>query len=210
LNISASIVEDDTRVRGVLADWIRQAEGFSLVSDYCNAELALVGLPKDRPDVVLVDINLPGKSGVECVRQLKPILPDTQLVMLTVYEDTDHIFDALTGGATGYLLKQTKRHELLNALKEVYAGGSPMTTSIARKVVQSFHSVHPGTDVLSPRQREILDLLARGYINKEVAEAMKISSATVNNYIRRIYEKLHARSRSQAVAKYLGVQREPD
>jgi DNA-binding NarL/FixJ family response regulator len=158
-----------------------------------------------KPDVVLMDINLPGMSGVEAVKHLKPSLPETQFVMLTVYEDADHIYNALAAGATGYLLKETPRQELLNALEEVHRGGSPMTSNIARKVVQSFRqtsaTAEPGED-LSPREQEVLDLLARGYLYKEIADRLNISVPTVNTYVRRMYEKLHVRSRAQAVAKY--------
>jgi DNA-binding NarL/FixJ family response regulator len=154
---------------------------------------------------VLMDINLPGMSGVDAVKKLKPILPDTQFVMLTVYEDADHIYNALAAGATGYLLKETPREDLLNALEDVHRGGSPMTSNIARKVVQSFGrapaSISAGDD-LSPREQEVLDLLACGYLYKEIAERLNISVPTVNTYVRRMYEKLHVRSRAQAVAKY--------
>jgi DNA-binding NarL/FixJ family response regulator len=206
LSIAVSIVEDDAPARRIFAEWIRRAEGFHFVSDYGNGESALTGLQQEKPSVVLVDINLPGMSGIECVRQLKPVMPQTQFVMLTVYEDADHIFNALAAGACGYLLKQTPRHELLTALKDVHAGGSPMTSNIARKVVQSFQagrSQGPPQEDLSPREREVLELLARGYLYKEIADSLVISVPTVNTYIRRIYEKLHVRSRSQAVAKYM-------
>ena len=156
--------------------------------------------------MILSDINLPGLNGIECVRRLKPRLPQTQFVMLTVYEDTDKIFDALASGASGYLLKQTTREELLAAVRDVMAGGSPMTSNIARKVVQSFQrqpAAEPDT-ALSPRENEILDLLARGYLYKEIATKLGIAEPTVNSFIRRIYEKLHVHSRTQAVAKYLG------
>ena len=178
------------------------------MSEHGSAESALATLPAAKPEVVLMDINLPGLNGIECVRQLKPVLPGTQFLMLTVYEDADHIFNALMVGATGYLLKQTPRHELLAALNQVHAGGSPMTSNIARKVVQSFqrHSQAADGDVeLSPREAEVLELLARGYLYKEIAEALAISLPTVNTYIRRIYEKLHVRSRAQAVAKYAHI-----
>jgi DNA-binding NarL/FixJ family response regulator len=204
-NITVSIVEDDAPAREALADWIRHAPGFRYLSQYGSGESALAKLPADKPAVALMDINLPGMSGIECVRQLKPQLPDTQFVMLTVYEDTDHIFDALAAGASGYLLKQTPRDELLTALKEVNAGGSPMTSNIARKVVQSFLRAAPQVDEsvnLSPREREVLELLACGYLYKEIADNLGITVATVVTYIRRIYEKLHVRSRAQAVAKY--------
>ena len=209
VSIAVSIIEDDSQARQILSDWIRRAEGFRLVSEHGNAESALASLPKELPTVVLTDINLPGMNGIEAVRRLKPLMPHAQFVMLTVYEDADHIFQALAAGATGYLLKQTPRHELLGALKQVHSGGSPMTSNIARKVVQSFQQrPAPSADgdaELSPREREVLELLARGYLYKEIAESLEISLPTVNTYIRRIYEKLHVRSRAQAVAKYAHI-----
>ena len=209
LKIAVSIIEDDSQARQILSDWIRRAEGFELLSEHGSAEAALLKLPHEKPGVVLTDINLPGMNGIEAVRKLKAAIPDTQFVMLTVYEDADHIFHALTAGATGYLLKQTPRSELLAALRQVHSGGSPMTSNIARKVVQSFQqrptpSLSEAED-LSPREREVLDLLARGYLYKEIAESLAISLPTVNTYIRRIYEKLHVRSRAQAVAKYAHI-----
>ena len=178
--------------------------GFRLAGDWGDAESALEALPEKKPDVVLMDINLPGMSGVEAVKRLKPLLPDTQFVMLTVYEDADHIYNALAAGATGYLLKQTPRAELLGALEDVHRGGSPMTSNIARKVVQSFKQAAAAQrpTELSPREQEVLELLARGYLYKEIAERLNISVPTVNTYVRRMYEKLHVRSRAQAVAKY--------
>jgi DNA-binding NarL/FixJ family response regulator len=206
VNIAVSIIEDDVPAREILAGWIRRGEGFRCVSEHGSAESALAKLPQEKPNVVLVDINLPGLSGIECVRRLKPTMPDTQFVMVTVYEDADHIFNALAVGASGYLLKQTARNDLLAALKEVHAGGSPMSSNIARKVVQSFRRPVTETggtsDDLSPREREVLELLSRGYLYKEIADSLGISVPTVNTYIRRIYEKLHVRSRAQAVAKY--------
>ncbi len=205
MSIAVSIIEDDTPAREILSEWIRRAQGFRFISHYGDAESALVKLPTEKPEVVLVDINLPGMSGIECVRRLKPVLPETQFVMVTVYEDADHIFNALAAGASGYLLKQTPREELLAALKDVHVGGSPMTSNIARKVVQSFQRAGTHVDEsanLSPREREVLELLARGYLYKEISSKLGISTPTVNTYIRRIYEKLHVRSRAQAVAKY--------
>jgi DNA-binding NarL/FixJ family response regulator len=205
MSIAVSIVEDDGPAREILSDWLRHAPGFRCVSQYGDAETALAKLSAEKPSVVLMDINLPGMSGIECVRQLKPQLPTTQFVILTVYEDTDHIFDALAVGASGYLLKQTPRDELLTAIKDVYAGGSPMTSNIARKVVQSFQRAAPQADEsvnLSPREKEVLEFLACGYLYKEIADKLGITVATVVTYIRRIYEKLHVRSRAQAVAKY--------
>ena len=207
VSIGVAIVEDDVPAREILAGWIRNTDGFRCVGEFDDAETALAKLPHEKPSVVLFDINLPGMNGIECVRKLKPRLPDTQFVMVTVYEDANHIFNALSAGASGYLLKQTRRNELMDALKDVHAGGSPMSSQIARKVVQNFHrnETHNAggeTVELSPREREVLELLARGYLYKEIAEMLKISVQTVNTYIRRIYEKLHVRSRAQAVAKY--------
>jgi len=207
VSIAVAIVEDDVPAREILAGWIRDTAGFTCAGEFDDAESALAKLPHEKPSVVLFDINLPGMNGIECVRKLKPKLPDTQFVMVTVYEDANHIFNALSAGASGYLLKQTRRHELIDALKDVHAGGSPMSSQIARKVVQNFYRTESQdaggeTIELSPREREVLELLARGYLYKEIAEMLKISVQTVNTYIRRIYEKLHVRSRAQAVAKY--------
>jgi DNA-binding NarL/FixJ family response regulator len=208
--ISVSIVEDNDKLRGTLAKVIGRAEGFRFVSDYANAEDAVADLPKAKPDVVLMDINLPGMNGVECVRKLKSILPKIQVMMLTVYEDTENIFNALAAGANGYMLKRTPTKELLEAIREVNRGGSPMTTHIARMVVQSFQKpVAPAsasTDdlaELSEREQQVLDLLAQGLIYKEIAEKLNIGYETVHTYIRRIYEKLQVRTRTEAVAKFL-------
>ena len=209
VHITVSIVEDDAPVRDVLTGWIRNVDGFRCVGVHENAEIALAALPQEKPSVVLMDINMPGMSGIECVRRLKPQMMGTQFVMLTVYEDPDHIFKALSSGASGYLLKRTPRAELFAAIRDVHAGGSPMSSNIARKIVQSFqrfNSASPaGPDNLSPREREVLELLARGYLYKEIADQLHISVPTVNTHIRRIYEKLHVRSRSQAVARFTHV-----
>jgi DNA-binding NarL/FixJ family response regulator len=204
--ISVSIVEDNERLRGTLARVINRADGFRCVSDYGNAEDALKGLVQIRPDVVLMDINLPGMNGVECVRQLKQQLPQTQVMMLTVYEDTENIFNALAAGANGYMLKRTSSKELLEAIKEVHRGGSPMTMHIARKVVQSFQkaaATAQPTESLSEREQQVLDLLSQGLMYKEIADKLQISYETVHTYIRRIYEKLQVRTRTEAVAKFL-------
>jgi len=204
--ITVSIVEDNDQLRGTLARVISRAEGFRCVSHYPTAEAALEALPRERPDVVLMDINLPGINGVECVRRLKQLAPNISVVMLTVYEDTDNIFNALAAGAAGYLLKRTKSAELLEAIREVHRGGSPMTTHIARKVVQSFQKAGPSpqpTENLSQREQEVLDCLSHGFLYKEIAEKLGISYETVHTYIRRIYEKLQVRTRTEAVAKFL-------
>jgi DNA-binding NarL/FixJ family response regulator len=206
---TVSIVEDNEQLRATLARVINRAEGFQCVGQHGSAEAALERLPEEKPDVVLMDINLPGIDGVECVRKLKQVLPQTQVVMLTVYEDTDNIFNALAAGASGYLLKRTPSAEILSAIRQVLEGGSPMTAHIARKVVQSFQkpaaataSADP-TQELSPREHEVLNLLSKGFLYKEIAEKLSISYETVHTYIRRIYEKLQVRTRTEAVAKFL-------
>jgi DNA-binding NarL/FixJ family response regulator len=208
--ISVSIVEDNDKLRGTLAKVIGRSEGFRFVSDYASAEEALADLPKHKPEVVLMDINLPGMNGVECVRRLKALLPHTQVMMLTVYEDTENIFNALAAGASGYMLKRTPTKELLEAIHEVHRGGSPMTAHIARLVVQSFQkSAAPAPSAagelaeLSEREQQVLDLLSQGLIYKEIADKLGISYETVHTYIRRIYEKLQVRTRTEAVAKFL-------
>jgi DNA-binding NarL/FixJ family response regulator len=206
VDIPVAIVEDDARVRQALARLIDRSPGFRCSSQHPDGESALTELPQSRPMVVLMDINLPGMNGVECVQRLKELLPETQVVMLTVYEDTEVIFRALSAGATGYLLKQTPPDELLSAIREVQRGGSPMTSHIARKVVASFQQPAARAseeDKLSPREREVLHYLAKGYLYKEIAEAIGISYDTVHTHIRRIYEKLHVRSRTEAVAMHL-------
>ena len=206
MTIKVAIVEDNEQLRGTLARVIGRAPGFECIGEYPTAEAALEGVPKQLPDVVLMDINLPGMNGVECVRRLKQILPALQVVMLTVYEDTDNIFNALAAGAAGYLLKRTKSAELLEAIREVHRGGSPMTTHIARKVTLSFQKAGPSpqpTENLSEREQQVLDCLSQGLIYKEIAEKLGISYETVHTYIRRIYEKLQVRTRTEAVAKFL-------
>jgi DNA-binding NarL/FixJ family response regulator len=206
MTIAVSLVEDDAQARKILAGWLSRAPGFRLAGDWGDAEAALEELVEKKPDVVLMDINLPGISGVEAVQRLKPLIPSTQFVMLTVYEDADHIYNALAAGASGYLLKQTPRDELLAALEDVHRGGSPMTTHIARKVTQSFLKAGPSpqpTENLSQREQEVLDCLSQGFLYKEIAEKLGISYETVHTYIRRIYEKLQVRTRTEAVAKFL-------
>ena len=204
--ITVSIVEDNDQLRGTLARVINRAEGFHCLSQYPDAEAAVEALPRDHPDVVLMDINLPGMNGVECVRRLKQLAPDSLVIMLTVYEDTENIFNALAAGASGYLLKRTPRAEVLDAIREVHRGGSPMTTHIARKVVQSFQQTGVSTqqtESLSPREQEVLDCLSKGFLYKEIADKLGIGYETVHTYIRRIYEKLQVRTRTEAVAKFL-------
>jgi RNA polymerase sigma factor (sigma-70 family) len=206
---TVSIVEDNEQLRGTLARMISRAEGFECLGGYGTAEAALETIPKHPPNVVLMDINLPGMNGVECVRRLKQLVPATQIVMLTAYEDTENIFNSLAAGASGYLLKRSKSAEILEAIRDVQNGGSPMTTHIARKVVQSFQATAAArspaepSEELSPREQEVLDLLSQGFMYKEIADKLGISFETVRTYIRRIYEKLHVRTRTEAVAKAL-------
>ena len=177
------------------------------MSHHASTESARETLPAARPDVVRMDINRPLLNGVECVRRLKPQVPATQFLMLTVYEDADHIFAALAAGATGYLLKSTRGAELLEAIEQVRQGGSPMSSGIARKVVQSFArpvASRREVDGLSPREQAVLEPLTKGFLSKEISESLGVSVPTVNTDIRRIYEKLQVHSRSQAVAKFPG------
>jgi DNA-binding NarL/FixJ family response regulator len=205
LPIRICLIEDDARLRQLFVRWLQHEPGFQILNQYADAESALIGLPKDRPEVVLVDINLPGQSGIDCVRQLKPLLPATQFGMVTVYEDADKIFQALAAGATGYILKQTPREDLIHAIRDLHRGGSPMSPNIARKVVQSFHHSSPTVaeprSQLSEREQQVLDGLVRGDLYKEISDTLGISMGTLHTYIRRIYEKLHVHSRAQAVAK---------
>jgi DNA-binding NarL/FixJ family response regulator len=203
MKTKVALVEDNGPLRQTFSQWVSQGEGLTLVGAFENAERALDELPALRPDVALVDINLPGADGIECVRQLKPLLPGTQFVMVTVYEDAQRIFRALAAGATGYLIKQATREELLAAIAEVRRGGSPMSAQIARKVVQSFQQgPQPEQAALSPREREVLEMLAVGLLYKEIASKLNCSVYTVNAHVRAVYEKLQVHSRSQAVAKF--------
>lgn len=206
MQIKVSIVDDDDGIRSSLASLIRRAPALKLMGDYADAETALKELPRKEPDVVLMDINLPGMNGVECVRQLKSALPKLQVLMLTVYEDSDSLFKSFRAGASGYLLKRTASARLLEAIKDVHEGGSPMTPQLARRVVQFFSAPVQEDSPLSkltPGEREFLDQLANGYTYKEIADRMKITIDTVRSYVRTVYEKLHVHSRTEAVVKYL-------
>lgn len=206
MNCSVSIVEDDPITRDGLRDLVQQSPGLRCVGAYGSAEEALLEFPQRPSDVVLMDINLPKMSGIECVSRLKQKNPAVQVLMLTVYEKPDAVFQALRAGASGYLLKRTAPSKLLAAIQEVLTGGSPMTSHIARKVVQYFHQLGPSEDLtktLSPREREILELLANGDLYKEIAEKLNISITTVRSHIMHIYEKLHVHTRTEAVAKFL-------
>ena len=203
--IKVTIVEDNDDLRESLAILINGSEGFSCINTYKSCEAITKEIPNLDVDVILMDINLPRLSGIECTRRLKKIKPDIQIIMLTVYEDTENIFESLKAGASGYLLKRTPPFKLLEAIKDVYNGGSPMSNQIARRVVQSFRQnsfTYDETVNLSKREIEILNCLSQGYRYKEIAEKLFISIDTVRSHIRNIYEKLHVRSRTEAVLKY--------
>jgi len=204
--IKVSIVEDDDWIRGNLANQIARTPGFACSGCYANGEEALGHIPKDDPNVVLMDINLPKMSGIECVRKLKLLVPSAHILMLTVYEDSDKIFDSLLAGASGYLLKRTPQAQILEAISDVHRGNSPMNGHIARKVVQYFNqrgSAEKEIEKLSKREREVLDRLAAGIPYKEIADVLTMSIDTVRMHIKGIYGKLHVHSRGEAVAKYL-------
>ncbi len=204
--ITVSIVEDNAGTREGLVKLFNQAERFACRRSYGTGEEAVREMPGDAPGVALVDINLPGMSGIECVRQLKLRCPKLQVLMLTTYEESDLIFDSLRAGANGYLLKKMPARELLEAVEQVHAGGAPMSMQIARKVVAHFHRLKeaPGEmSQLSKRENEILGCLAKGFLYKEIAEQLGISMSTVRTHIHSVYEKLHVQSRTEAVVKFL-------
>jgi len=203
MSIRVSIVEDEARIRKQLSALITDAPGFRCAGVYASGEEALREIPRQPPDVVLMDINLGGISGVECTYRLKKVAPQVQIVMLTVYEDSEKIFAALEVGASGYLLKRTPPDEILKAIKDVQQGGAPMSSYIARQVVQSFaRKTDAQAPELAPREADVLALVAKGYINKEIAEKLGISLETVRSYLKNIYEKLHVRSRTEAAMKF--------
>lgn len=203
---TVALVEDSAPMRRNLERMLRRARGVRCVCACASAEEALKEIPRCQPDVVLMDINLPGASGIECTARLKLQLPEMQVIMLTVYEDTANIFNALKAGACGYLLKRSSPGEILEALTTVQTGGAPMTSEIARKIVLTFQS--PATSAsdaatLSAREQEILELLSQGKVSKEIADRLAISYHTVRVHTKHIYEKLHVRSRSEAVLKFM-------
>jgi DNA-binding NarL/FixJ family response regulator len=203
MQIRVAIVEDITEIREGLALFLDSSEGFACVGMFADGKSALAGLAATKPDVVLMDIHLPDISGVECVQRLKPQLPDTQFMMCTVYEEHEHIFNSLKAGATGYMLKKTPPEQLLQAVREIHNGGSPMTGTIARKIITTFQPAEPTAIQASLTQREsdILTALSKGLRYKEIADQHFISIDTVRTHIRRIYEKLQVHSRTEALNK---------
>jgi DNA-binding NarL/FixJ family response regulator len=202
---TVAIVEDSPSIRRSLQEWVDSAPGYKCVCACGDAESALKEVPKFKPDVVLMDIHLPGDSGIACTARLKQIMPEIQVIVVTVYRDRDLLFQALKAGASGYLLKRSSPEEILRAIAEVRSGGAPMTGEIARMVVETFQKpaaeTFPSAE-LSAREVEILDLVAKGLTNKEIGPALNISYDTVRAHLRRIYEKLHVRCRTEAVMKY--------
>ena len=205
-NIRVAIVEDLSDIRAGLAALIGGSTGFECVGEFADGVEALDQIPTLNPDIVLMDIDMPRMNGIECIRQLKSRLPALQIMMLTVFEDDEKIFQSLLAGASGYLLKKTPPAKLLEAIQDLRHGGSPMSSQIARKVVQTFQIAgesRKATENLSPREHEILSYLSRGFRYKEIADTLFISVETVRTHLRNIYEKLHVRSRTEAVLKYL-------
>ena len=203
---SVAIVEDNIDFRGTLAHYLDEAPGYRCVCTCGSSEEALRQIPRLMPDVVLMDIHLPNLSGVDCTRRLKEICPSVQILILTVYEDNERIFGALKAGAGGYLLKRADPADILRAIQEVRQGGAPMSSQIARRVVQSFREDRrdaPELDSLSQREEEILQHLSKGYSSKEIAERLSLSVNTVRTHLQHIYEKLHVRSRTEAIVKFL-------
>ncbi len=206
MKIRVSIVEDNRGTRESLTELLNRAPGLRCVGAHPNGEEALRELPGEAPDVVLMDINLPRMNGIECVAQLKRQMPQTQVLMLTTYEESDLIFDSLRMGASGYLLKNMPPVELTQAIEQVHAGGSPMSMQIARKVVTLFQqNKKPQSDMeqLTKREHEILALLAQGFLYKEIAEQLGVTLSTVRAHLHAVYEKLHVQSRTEAVVKFL-------
>jgi DNA-binding NarL/FixJ family response regulator len=207
MDVKVSIVEDDAPYRESLSMLLDGMPGFQCVGLYSNAEQAIKEVRRAKPDVVVMDINLPHASGIACVRALREQMPDLAILMLTAYEETELIFEALKAGACGYLLKRNNPRQVLDAISEVAQGGSPMAMQIARKVIQHFHqwgANHRQIEELTPREKEVLDQLARGYRNKEIADSLKMGEVTVRTHLRSIYRKLHVNSGREAVIKYFG------
>ena len=200
--ISISIVEDMAEVRNSLEKLIQQEPGMLLLSSSSNAEEAMPLLLESQPEIVIMDINMPGISGIDCIRKIKDDCPHTQFMIFTIYENDEKVFDALAAGASGYLLKKTPGDKIIEAIEELYRGGSPMSSQIARKVIGYFkENTKQGYDGLTNKENEILLLLSKGYLYKEIAQQLSITLGTVTQHIHRIYEKLHVNNRTEAINK---------
>ena len=205
--IRVLIVEDDDGVRESITELLGRAGKIQCVGLFGTAETALRQFPLLAPDVAMLDINLPRMSGIQCARQIKALRPETQILMLTIYDDSEQVFQALRAGASGYLLKRSSPDEIVQAIRDVHEGGSPMSRQIARKVVgffQGLEKTEPSIETLTPREKEVLTQLARGLLYKEIADSLSISVETVHGHLHSIYRKLHVQSRTEAVVKYLG------
>ena len=205
--ITVSIVEDLTEVMEGLESLIKNSDNFLLLSSDINAEAALINIPQQQPQIAIMDINLPGISGIECIRKLKPACPDTQFMMYTIFEDDDKVFEALEAGASGYLLKKTPKEKIMDALRELHDGGSPMSTQIARKVIKSFqqrNQLNEESNLLTPKEKEVLELLSKGFLYKEISGKLHISINTVKQHIHKLYGKLHVCNRTDAIIKIYG------
>jgi len=204
--ITLTIVEDLDEVREGLKNFLALSQEFVILDTFKTAEEAAASIPSLRPDIVIMDISLPGMNGIDCIRQLMPLCGNTQFMMFTVYENDEKVFEALKAGASGYLLKNTGLVHILESLKELYNGGSPMSSNIARKLVDTFRQQAPDDALptlisLSPRENEVLNFLSRGLLYKEIADQLRISTGTVRQHIHRIYEKLHVQNRTEAINK---------
>ncbi len=206
MKINVAIIEDNRSFRDKLVEYLNETPGFSCSCVCDSAEDALKMIPRQMPDVILMDLQLPNMSGVDCIRRLKEIRPSARILVLTVYEDSDRIFGALKAGASGYVLKRAEPMDILNAIQEIQKGGAPMSSQIAIRVVESFRETTQGSPMdenISQREKQILQQLSKGYSNKEIAQHFSISVATVNTHLHHIYEKLHVRSRTEAILKVI-------
>ena len=205
--ISVAIVEDLDEVREGLVKFINNDPDFQVLAAFSNAEEAVISLCDSQPDIVIMDINLPGMSGIECIKSIKDRCPKSQFLMFTVYENDEKVFEALKAGASGYLLKKTAPSKIIDCLKELFNGGSPMSSNIARKLVTNFQSRESpslASLLLSPRENEILELLSKGLLYKEIGDKLSIATGTVRQHIHKIYEKLHVQNRTEAINKLMG------
>ncbi len=206
-SITVSIVEDIEEVREGLAKLVRESDDFLLLSAYLNAESAQKGIPEEQPEIVIMDINLPGISGIDCIRKIKDRCPRTQFMMYTIFENDEKVFEALEAGASGYLVKKAPKEKIAAALRELHEGGSPMSTHIARKVIQSFshqNYMAEESNLLTRKEKEVLELLSKGFLYKEIGDKLHISLNTVKQHIHKLYEKLHVSNRTSAINKLYG------
>lgn len=203
--VKVSIVEDIPELRDGLVNLLQGDERFEAVSSHNDAESAIDPIITMQPDIVVMDINLPGMNGIDCLRKLKKVCPDTQFIMFTIYEDDEHLFDALEAGASGYILKKTSQQKILDSLEELHSGGAPMSTSIARKVINRFKEPKAKDTLnITEREKEILVLLGKGLLYKEIAEQLHITTGTVKQHLHKVYEKLHVQNRTEAINKFEG------